>query len=179
MKAYKKALDDGIYGNGPLAKTIFRRETALCEEISKWIKEDREKIVDLILSPQGMSRGYLNKWVRYANANGMPTLPEENANVGERDRQLRSNFLKIVQKVANDTPTKTQNVLTTLKGDVYYKRKKDGELVPTALPNGEVDRVMRIWDVVEEAAREVMDGALLDRDMLVQFGLMYVHPNEL
>lgn len=179
MEGYEKNLQGGHYNDEPRAQEMYDREKALCDEIANWIRKDREKIVNLILSPQGTSRGYLDKWVRYANAKGMPMLPEEYANEADREDKLRKNCLAIVEKVETDTSTNTKNVLTTLKGNVYYEKKSDKQLVPTLLPNGEVDRVMRIWDVMEEAASKVMGSTRLGRNSLVQLGLGYAHPNEL
>ena len=45
-------------------------------------------------------------------------------------------------------------------------------------PNGEVDRVMRIWQALEEAYEEVMDTEDYDHVVLAKIGLNYAHPNE-
>ena len=158
-------------------KDEFDREAALCGEVTKWINDDRDKIVDLLLSPQGMTRGYLYKWVEYAEKKGMPTLPAstEYANDQERDRILRANFRALVDHVCT-TKEKVVGQLLVLKGTIY--QPKGGQLIRLAKPNGEVDRVMRIWDDLEEAYAAVVNTEDYYYGVLAKLGLAYAHPNE-
>ena len=173
MPGYKKKIKSGAYLS---AQTEFyNREAALCQEVSHWISDEREKIVDLLLSPQGMARGYLLKWVQWADTRGVPTLPDEYANEEERDQKLRANFTALVDRVCKEKDT---GLLLTLKGTMLRKNGS-GEFVPLVTPNGEVDRVMRIWDVLDEAYEDVMDTDVVYFDELAKIGLAYAHPNEL
>ena len=77
------------------------------------------------------------------------------------------------------SPT-TQRELETLKGRILLEKKGSKELVPLVEPNGEVDRVMRIWDVLDEAYEDVMENEGADfYGIKAQIGLAYAHPNEL
>lgn len=173
MPGYKKKIENGAYLNGQTE--LYNREAALCQEVGRWIENDRDKIVDLLLSPQGMARGYLLKWVEYAEKRDMPTLPapSDYANDQQRDTFLRANFTALVDHVCEK---KVDSLLLTLKGTI--ERKKGTDFVPVDVPNGEVDRVMRIWPALEEAYEEVMDTEDYDHVVLAKIGLDYVHPNE-
>ena len=175
MPGYKKKIENGAYLNGQTE--FYDREAALCQEVTKWIDSKRYKIVDLLLSPQGMARGYLSKWVEWAYKNGMPTLPapSEYANEEERDQKLRANFTALVDHVCAAKKGVT-GLLLTLKGSIG--REKGTEFVLLVEPNGEVDRVMRIWPALEDAYEDVMDTEVMYFDELAKIGLDYVHPNE-
>lgn len=174
MPGYKKKIKSGAYLS---AQTEFyNREAALCQEVSHWISDEREKIVDLLLSPQGMARGYLLKWVQWADTRGVPTLPDEYANEEERDQKLRANFTALVDRVCKE---KVTGLLLTLKGTILLEKKGKAP-VRLVEPNGEVDRVMRIWDVLDEAYEDVMENEGVDfYGIKAQIGLAYAHPNEL
>ena len=124
MPGYKKKIENGAYLNGQTE--FYDREAALCQEVTKWIDSKRYKIVDLLLSPQGMARGYLSKWVEWAYKNGMPTLPapSEYANEEERDQKLRANFTALVDHVCAAKKGVT-GLLLTLKG-CDWPRKGNG-----------------------------------------------------
>ena len=155
---------------------FYNREAALCQEVSHWISDERDKIVDLLLSPQGMARGYLLKWVKWANTRGVPTLPDEYANEEERDQKLRANFTALVDRVCKEKDT---GLLLTLKGAIFLKKAGKAP-VRLVEPNGEVDRVMRIWDILDEAYEDVMENEGADfYGVKAQIGLAYAHPNEL
>ena len=175
MPGYKKKVEKGVFADAQ--EVFYDREDALCQEVSHWISYERDKIVDLLLSPQGTARGYLSKWVQWADKQGMPTLPDEYANEEERDQKLRANFRALVDRVCKPKAQIT-GLLLTLKGTIYLT--KPGKL-PVRLvdPNGEVDRVMRIWDVLEEAYEDVMKTDVIYFDELAKIGLAYAHPNEL
>jgi len=176
MPGYKKKIENGAYLNGQTEE--YNREAALCQEVTHWISNDRDKIVDLLLSPQGMARGYLLRWVEWAYKYDMPTLPapSDYANDQQRDTFLRANFTALVDRVCEE---KVDGLLLTLKGTILREKKKGtDEYVPPVEPNGEVDRVMRIWPALEEAYEEVMDTEDYDHLVLAKIGLDYAHPNE-
>lgn len=161
-----------------LEQELRQREWALCNIVENWIKNDREKIVNLILSPQGMARGYLDVWVRYGDKQKMPMMPDTYTDDADRERKLKANFRAIVDHaVAN----KGVNQLKTLKGDIYVTRIRDRkkEFVPLETPNGEVDRVMRIWDEAKAGYLVQIPNGEGNYNGIAMYGLQYVHPNEL
>lgn len=176
MPGYEKKAKKGVFDDAQ--KELYNREAALCEEVSEWINSDRDEIVDLLLSPQGMARGYLYKWVEYAEKRDIPTLPgpSDYANGQQRDTFLRANFTELVKHVCNE---KVTGLLLTLKGEILRNRKKGStEYVPLVEPNGEVDRVMRIWPVLKKAYEDVVVDDVISFKELAKVGLEYVHPNE-
>ena len=175
IRGYEKKKKKGVFADAQ--EELADREIALCAEVTKWINSDRDKIVDLLLSPQGMARGYLYKWVEYAEKKGMPTLPAstEYANGEERDRKLRANFRTLVDHVCT-TKEKVTGQLMVLKGTIY--QPKGGQLIRLAKPNGEVDRVMRIWDDLVNAYEEVVNTDDYYYGVIAKLGLSYAHPNE-
>jgi len=175
LRGYEKKKDKGALFDAQAE--LAEREIALCKEVARWIKDDPDKIVDLLLSPQGTARGYLSKWVAWADKHGMPTLPAEYANEEERDQKLRANFRALVDRVCKPKAQIT-GLLLTLKGTMLRKNGSGAD-VPLVEPNGEVDRVMRIWDVLDEAYEDVMDTKDYDYEVLAKIGLAYAHPNEL
>lgn len=176
IPGYEKKAKKGVFDDEQ--QELANREIALCKEVTRWIDDDRDRIVDLLLSPEGMARGYLSKWVEWAEKRDMPTLPAptEYANDQERDMKLRANFKALVDHVCEK---KVTGLLLTLKGTIERKDKRTGDWVPLDPPNGEVDRVMRIWDDLEEAYADVMDAEDLYYDVLAKLGLSYAHPNEM
>ena len=161
-----------------LEQELRQRESALCNIVENWMKNDRDKIVNLILSPQGMARGYLDVWVRYGDKQKMPMMPDTTyTDEADRERKLRANFRALVDHaVAN----KSANQLKTLKGDIYVTRMRDRkkEFVPLEIPNGEVDRVMRIWDELKAGYLVQIPNGGSNYNGIAMYGLQYVHPNE-
>jgi hypothetical protein len=176
IPGYEKKTNKGVFDDAQ--QELANREIALCKEVTRWIDDDRDQIVDLLLSPQGMARGYLLKWVEWAEKRGMPTLPAptEYSNDQERDLKLWANFRALVDYICT-TKEKVTGQLLVLKGTIEREKKK-GEYVPLDVPNGEVDRVMRIWDALEEAYEDVMNTEDYYYGVLAKLGLSYAHPNE-
>ena len=93
-------------------------------------------------------------------------------------QKLRANFTALVDRACKE---KVTSLLLTLKGTILREKKRgSGEYVKLVEPNGEVDRVMRIWDVLDEAYEDVMENEGEDfYGVKAQIGLAYAHPNEL
>ena len=153
-----------------------KRENALCKIVNSW--SDQE-VAELILSPAGRERGYLELWLTYAESQDvtdglMPAAPPEEGNAQDQERVRR----EMVTKMAALVRYSKRSVAKTAERD--KKKETLWGKWDRATPKGEVDRVMRLWDWIEAEWRKLPGNATkqTDYDLIAQLGLDFVYSSE-
>lgn len=162
----------------------LKKERALCETVNDW---NKRRIATLILSPEGAARGYLATWMGFITTLGLGAdllnnVPEPNNEAGQEDAriQLTTNLAAIITRVREMSKNKKHPQKTAAKkkfDDVLWGK------VGKTVVKGEVERVMRIWEEVEAAWREMTrtetpDLTPAQYKEIAVFGLEFAHSNE-